>query len=175
MLTGKLVRLRPLEPADAEANWRWNNDPGVQQWMINGSPQSLAQLKKRAAERPANSYGKLLLCVETLADSVPIGIAALDGAEPELGRAELTIYIGEPKYRGGGFGTDAIRVLCRYGFDEMRLHGISLWVIADNEAARHVYRKLGFVEEGRQRDGFRRAGKWHDAILMSMLEGELID
>jgi RimJ/RimL family protein N-acetyltransferase len=48
-------------------------------------------------------------------------------------------------------------------------------VVADNAAARHVYRKVGFVEEGRQRESFRRAGKWHDMILMSLLEGELVD
>jgi RimJ/RimL family protein N-acetyltransferase len=76
--------------------------------MVNGSPESFAQLKKRHEERPGNTY---------------------DDAEPETGRAELTIYIGDPKYRGGGYGTDAMRVLCRYGFDEMRLHGISLWVV----------------------------------------------
>lgn len=175
MLTGKLVRLRPMEPADAEALWRWNNDPVVQQWMVNGNPESFAQLKKRHEERPTNTYGSMLFCVETVANSVAIGVTRLDDAEPETGRAELTIYIGEQKYRGGGYGTDALRLICRYGFDEMRLHGISLWVVADNAAARHVYRKVGFMEEGRQRESFRRAGKWHDHILMSMLEGELID
>jgi RimJ/RimL family protein N-acetyltransferase len=175
MLIGKLVRLRPLEPADADALWRWNNDPVVQQWMNNGCPESFAQLKKRAEDRPANTYDSMLFCVETVADSVAIGVVRLRDAEPEVGRAELDIYIGEPKYRNGGYGTDTMRVICRYGFDEMRLHGISLWVVADNAAARHVYQKVGFVEEGRQRESFRRAGKWHDVILMSLLEGELVD
>ncbi|MGC7100160.1 GNAT family N-acetyltransferase [Amycolatopsis lurida] len=82
--------------------------------------------------------------------------------------------LGEAEFRGGGYGTDAIRVLCRYGFDAMRLHGISLWVVAENTGACHVYRKLGFVEEGRQRERFFRDGRWHDMILMSVLEGELI-
>jgi len=73
-----------------------------------------------------------------------------------------------------------MRVVCRYGFDMMRLHGISLWVAAENTGARHVYQKhvyqkVGFVEEGRMREAFRRDGKWHDVILMSLLEGELID
>jgi RimJ/RimL family protein N-acetyltransferase len=174
VLTGKLVRLRALEPSDAEALHRWNSDPGAVQWMINGYPESLAQLTRRLGEdRPRNTYDKLILCIET--DGTPIGVIALTGAEPESGRAELDVCIGEPAYRNGGYGTDAIRVICRYGFDQMRLHGISLWVVPENEAARHVYKKLGFVEEGRKRECFRRDGKWYDFILMSLLEGELVD
>ena len=86
-----------------------------------------------------------------------------------------SVYIGEQDYWGGGYGTDTMKVICRYGFEMMRLHGISLWVVPENTAARHVYEKVGFVEEGRKRESFRRDGKWHDTILMSLLEGELID
>ncbi|QUQ62421.1 GNAT family N-acetyltransferase [Kutzneria sp. CA-103260] len=176
MLTGKLVRLRAFEPSDAEALYRWNADPEVGRWMINDYPESLAQLTKRLGEdRPRNTYDKLILCVETLADRTPIGAIALTDADPENGRAELDVYIGEASHRNGGYGTDAIRVLCRYGFDQMRLHGISLWVVPDNHPARHVYQKLGFVEEGRERERFRRDGKWHDLIVMSLLEGELVE
>ena len=176
MLTGKLVRLRALEPSDAEVLHRWNQDPDVGRWMINDYPESLTQLTKRLGEdRPRNSYDKLVLCIETLAVRTPIGVIALTDAEPENGRAELDVYVGEASHRNGGYGTDAIRVICRYGFDQMRLHGISLWVVPENEAARHVYRKLGFVEEGRERERFRRDGKWHDLIVMSLLDGELVD
>ncbi|UJW28578.1 GNAT family N-acetyltransferase [Saccharothrix sp. AJ9571] len=175
MLTGKLVRLRALEPSDAEALYRWNEDPDVGRWMINEYPLSLAQVTEHCEQRRHNTYGDLTLCVETLAERRAIGLVSLTGAEPESGRAELDVYLGEAEFRGGGYGTDAVRVLCRYGFDAMRLHGISLWVVAGNTAAYHVYRKLGFVEEGRKRESFRRDGQWHDEILMSVLEGELVD
>lgn len=176
MLTGRLVRLRAFEPTDAEPLHRWNEDPAVGQWMINGYPESLAQLTKRLGEdRPRNTYDNLILCIETLDDHTPIGVVALTGAEPESGRAELDVYIGEATHRNGGYGTDAIRVLCRYGFDQMRLHGITLWVVPENTAAHHVYRKLGFVDEGRVRECFRRNGTWHDSIVMSMVEGELVE
>ncbi|SFA75152.1 Protein N-acetyltransferase, RimJ/RimL family [Amycolatopsis marina] len=175
MLTGEFVRLRAVEPSDAESLLRWNDDPDVSRWMINDYPMSLAQTVRRCEERPRNTYGELTLCIETLAEGRAIGIVGLSGAEPESGRAELDIYIGEPDFRGGGYGTDATRVICRYGFDSMRLHRISLWVVAENIAARRVYEKLGFVEEGRQRESFRRDGRWHDHILMGLLEGELVE
>jgi RimJ/RimL family protein N-acetyltransferase len=97
----------------------------------------------------------------------------LSGAQPETGRADVDIYIGEKNCWGKGYGTDATRLICRYGFDQMRLHLIALWVAADNLAARAVYRKVGFHEDGCHREAFRRDGKWHDMILMGLLEGEL--
>jgi len=89
------------------------------------------------------------------------------------GRAELTVYVGERDCWGRGYATEAIRLMCRYGFDTMRLHSVFLWVVTENTAARHVYDKVGFTEDGRHRECFRRDGRWYDMYLMSMLEGEL--
>ncbi|MEU5258390.1 GNAT family protein [Amycolatopsis sp. NPDC021455] len=173
MLEGELVRLRALEPEDADKIHAWGTDPEVGRWMENGYPRSLAQHRKRGEERPVNSYELVVLGIE--ADGKLIGIVDLRDAEPEVGEAYLDIYIGDAGYRnGGGYGTDALRVMCRYGFDFMRLHMITLWVVAENERARHVYRKVGFVEEGRHREAFvGEGGRRHDMILMSMLRGEL--
>ncbi|MGC5019555.1 GNAT family N-acetyltransferase [Micromonospora sp. DT47] len=89
------------------------------------------------------------------------------------GDAELDISLGEKVCWGRGYGTEAMRLICRYGFDKMRLHRISLWVADENAAAIRVYTKVGFVEEGRARESFRRDGRWHDMIMMGLLEGEL--
>lgn len=74
---------------------------------------------------------------------------------------------------GHGHATDAMRAACRYGFERMRLHLITLTVAVDNFAARRVYEKVGFVDEGRMRDAFRRDCRWHDMVTVGLLEGEL--
>lgn len=173
MVTGDLVKLRPMEPSEAEALWRWNHDPEVMRWMSDGYPQSLAHVEKRVRERTANSYADVILGIEVLADRRLIGLVRLRDAEPETGCAELDIYLGEKKYWGQGHATDAMRTMCRYGFDKMRLHKISLTVVTENHAAHHVYRKIGFVEEGRLRQVFRRDGQWYDQFTMGLLAGEL--
>lgn len=176
MLEGELVRLRALEPEDAERLHPWLHDPEVGRWMNNDHPLSLAQVRKRCEERPLNSYEKVVLGIVAKAEDKLIGVIDLRDAEPEIGEAELDVYIGDAEYRtSGGYGTEALRLMCRYGFDTMRLHQITLWVVAENEVARHVYRKIGFVEEGRHRQSFvGENGERHDMILMSMLKGELI-
>jgi len=66
-----------------------------------------------------------------------------------------------------------VRTICRYGFERMRLHKISLSVVTENLSAVHVYRKVGFVEEGRLRQVFRRDGRWYDMVTMGLFAEEL--
>lgn len=173
MMVGDLVRLRPFEPAEAEALWRWNHDPDVMRWMHDGYAQSLAQVKRSLEDRPRNTFGDVLYAVEVLDGGRLIGLVRLRDTEPELGCAELDIYLGEKDCWGRGYATDAMRGICRYGFEKMRLHKITLTVATENHAACHLYRKVGFVQEGRLRHALRRDGEWYDMFTMGLLEGEL--
>lgn len=87
MVLGELVKLRPMEPSDAEALWRWDHDPEVMRWMEDGYAQPLAQVKKRMEERPRNAYGDVLFGIEVRADTKLIGLVQLRDAEPETGGA----------------------------------------------------------------------------------------
>ncbi|MBE0610648.1 MAG: GNAT family N-acetyltransferase, partial [Dehalococcoidia bacterium] len=69
--------------------------------------------------------------------------------------------------------TDTMRTVCRFGFEMMNLHRIQLEVYANNARARHVYEKVGFVLEGCRRQALYKFGRYHDVLVMSLLEGEL--
>nr|BFE74890.1 GNAT family protein [Actinoplanes digitatis] len=170
---GDLVKLRAMEPSDAEALWRWNHDPEVMRWMNDNYAQPLTRVRTFLEERPRNDYGDVLFGIEAIGDGRLVGLIRLHGAEPETGNAELDIYLGEKDAWGRGYATDAVRRVCRYGFDKMRLHKITLTVVTENHAARQVYDKVGFSEEGWLREVFRRDGRWYDKYTMGLLEGEL--
>ena len=173
MLTGELVRLRPIEPEDADAFYRWHNDEDVMRWLASYTHESLAALRKRFADRADNSFEKASFCIETLEDGKLIGVVVLRDADPINRRAQVDIYIGEKEYWGGGYGTDALRRACRYGFDTLRLHSIELTVVEVNERAIRSYKKIGFQVDGRLRQAFSRDGQWYDELLMCVLADEL--
>jgi diamine N-acetyltransferase len=49
-----------------------------------------------------------------------------------------------------------------------------LWllVLENNEPAKNLYKKMGFVNEGVQRQAIFKEGQYHDYIMMSLLRGE---
>ena len=171
-LQGEHVRLRAVSVTDAESLWRWHNDAEVMRWMHAPYPTSLDEVEKEMADRPVNSHASLTLMIED-DQGLTVGIVALHGAEPESGCAKLDIYLGEKESWGHGLATDALRTVCRYAFEKMNLHRVELCVADGNDAARHLYEKLGFVAEGRKRQVYYRDGAWCDELMMSLLRGEL--
>jgi RimJ/RimL family protein N-acetyltransferase len=118
-------------------------------------------------------YGGAPMTVEDLATGTPIGTAGLMAGQPEHRRAVAFVVIGDRGYRGRGYGTDTVRTLCRFGFDEMNLAKVELEVLAANERAVRTYEKVGFVREVHRRNARWSDGGWHDEYLMGLLRGEL--
>jgi RimJ/RimL family protein N-acetyltransferase len=77
-----------------------------------------------------------------------------------------------PAGQDQGLGTEALRLIVGYGFEQIGLHRISLEVYAFNPRARHVYEKTGFVAEGVLRESLYYGGEWVDATVMSILDHE---
>lgn len=173
MLAGELVRLRPLDVADAEAHWRRNNDPEVVRWMSSGYPNTLDQFVTGYADRYRNSYEKLVFGIEIISMARLIGLVALTGAEAETGGAELDLYIGEKDCWGKDYGTEVTGSSAGTGSTRCGCIASSCGWPTPTGAAIRVYEKVGFVEEGRARTTIRHDGEWHDMVLMSLLEGEL--
>ena len=84
----------------------------------------------------------------------------------------VAIGIGEPDFWSKGYGTDAMRVMLRYGFTELNLHRISLTVFEVNPRGIRSYEKCGFKHEGRIREFLLRDGKRSDMLLMGVLRSE---
>jgi hypothetical protein len=85
---------------------------------------------------------------------------------------ERTI-IGEAEARRKGFGTEACRLICEYGFFFRNLYSIKVEVHAYNHAARRVYERLGFKPAGRLRGANLLNDRRYDEIIMDLLRSEL--
>jgi RimJ/RimL family protein N-acetyltransferase len=171
-LEGRLVRLRAIEEEDLPAinEGIWN--PNVSQYLLRSWPEALAGTRA-FWESVRRSERDLVLVIETRAGQL-IGACGLHGISARSRTADLGIWIAEPHW-DQGYGTDAVRVMCRFGFREMNLQRIDLGVFDNNPRGMRAYEKVGFREEGRLRRAHFVDGRYVDLLLMGILAEELIE
>ncbi len=72
-----------------------------------------------------------------------------------------------PGWRGRGVGSALMREAIRWA-RQVRVEKLALTVYPDNEAARGLYRKFGFVEEGRMTGQSKKRIGYRDEIVMGL-------
>jgi len=86
--------------------------------------------------------------------------------------AELGILIGAQADRGQGFGREAVAMAVKFGWLDLNLQRISLFVIGENPGALQVYAKAGFEVEGTLRRASYVNGAFRDITVMAVLRPE---
>ena len=170
LLHGRLVRLAAPDPErDAPEMAGWSRDSEMLRLMDDdpARPWSPSRLQERMSEEPKLDH--FWFMVRRLDDDRLIGEAGLGGISWLHGEAWLYISLGDRACWGKGYGTDGVRVLLRYAFEELNLTRVSLGVYDYNPRAVRVYEKVGFVHEGRLRESVQRDGQPHDEIVMGVL------
>ncbi len=174
LLHGEKVRLRATTEEDLAVLEQWWNDPAVavfNQRAVRPRPPGLHLDRLRSWG--VNEDGALGtgFSVITLDGDEYAGHVGLFGVDAKDRSATFGIVLGPP-FWSRGLGTDATRLMVRYGFRELGLHRIELRVFADNERAVAAYTAAGFGVEGRLRDATFHDGRWHDELVMAQLEPE---
>ena len=84
----------------------------------------------------------------------------------------MSVVIGEKDMWGKGYGTETGHLLLQYAFNELGFHRVAVGAVAFNTRALRFWTKLGFQQEGVQRDGYYCDNQYSDFVLMSILENE---
>jgi RimJ/RimL family protein N-acetyltransferase len=171
-LRGTLVRLRAWEPEDHPVAVHLFNDPDVRDGLIAVWPSTSERQEARI--NGGLERGDLAFAIEAIHDGVLVGAISIGPIEPARRNGTLGMFVGKP-YWGRGYGTDALRVACRFAFRFVNLERIELNVLTENERAISLYRKVGFTIEGTRRRSEFGHGRRQDAHLMGLLAGELLE
>lgn len=170
---GILIRLRMREPEDEPLLHKWFNDPDVTEHLTVRYPLSHKDEREFIERTSPAGYRVASFAIETLAEGRLIGGVSLEDGSPEDRSATLGIAIGDKQFWDGGYGTDTMRTICRFGFETMNLRRIQLDVYEGNDRAKHVYEKIGFQVEACKRQAHFVRGRYRDVFVMGLLEGEL--
>lgn len=172
VLTGDRIHLRMAEESDLDAYHEYLSDPELDR--LTGSQQTFskeAALKwlQRIAVRAEDRIDLMIIPHGT---NRLVGEVVLNEMDPINRSANIRIGIYGTENRSRGYGSEAMKLMLRHGFEVLKLHRIELGVYPFNPRAIHVYEKLGFVREGVQRDVLFYDGAYHDCIMMSILEDD---
>lgn len=163
---GIYLRLMTCEDTDAIVRWR-NSDAVKKNFIYQGffTKESHENWMRTMIE--TGKVVQMMIC-ETDTD-VAVGSVYIRDIDRIHQKAEYGIFIGEERARGRGYGTAAAKLMIRYCFGEMKLHRLFLRVFARNGQAIRSYEKAGFEKEALLRDDVCIEGKYHDIVLMGIL------
>jgi RimJ/RimL family protein N-acetyltransferase len=170
ILEGEKVRLRPVNERDLPMFVQWLQDEEVRRWLAMVTEPPTMQEEMDWYDRRRADPDSVMWSIETVEGRL-VGTTELR-LTPEHKRAELGIAIQDKTMWNKGLGTDAVRLVLEYGFNDLELHRIELTTDEDNLRGRRCYEKCGFAEEGLLRDHRFVGGKFGNTVFMSVLRDE---
>lgn len=112
-------------------------------------------------------------------DSYELAIVLKDGGQliggVGLHRSDTNAELGyclNPAYWRQGYATEAARVICRFGFEELGVNRIYATCRPGNVGSASVMRHIGMKQEGHLRQHLWFKGRYHDSYLFSILKEE---
>jgi RimJ/RimL family protein N-acetyltransferase len=173
LFSGPRVRLTALRPGDVATVERWYEDSAFSRQVEGGAafPRPTAWVQEFLTEG-SKQETTCRFAVRLHHSDDMIGFIALDSILWTSRVAWLAIGIGEPAYRGQGYGGEALGLLQRFAFHELNLHRLQLTVFSYNAPAIRLYERLGFQREGVMREFLQRDGQRFDVYLYGQLAWE---
>lgn len=167
-LTGRLVRLRLVTPADVPRLYEILTTPAVARWW-GVQAEGLHDVVEPGE-------GETSYAVELRDGGGVAGlIQSWEEPTPEYRHAGIDVAV-DPAHHGRGLGTDALVTLARHLIETRGHHRLTIDPAADNAVAISVYRRVGFQPVGVMRSYERTLDdRWRDGLLMDLLAGELKD
>lgn len=173
MIKGNKIRLRAYKEEEAELVWKMIEEESIKENLQVGVnfPYSLNG-EKEFVKSATNNTGELFNFAIENEEGKYIGGCGINNVDRKNSVSEIGLWLGKD-FHGKGYGSDTLRTLCKFIFDEMNINKVSLGYFEFNEKGRRCYDAVGFKEEGVLRKSLYRYGKYHNRICMGLFRDEL--
>ncbi|MEG0134740.1 MAG: GNAT family protein [Cetobacterium sp.] len=174
MFKGNKIKLRAYKLDEVKKVLDLLEEEGLRETLMGDTIFPISfESEKSFIEKAVNYDGELFnFAIESLETKEYIGGCGINNLDRKNSKAIIGIWLGK-KYHGKGYGSDALRVLCNFMFQEMNINKIKLNYYEFNEAGKRCYEAIGFKEEGRNRKELYRHGRYYDTINMGLFREEL--
>lgn len=166
-LRGSRLIIRSMSRTDLPRLVQWKNDREIADLVRGAAIFTSLSAETRRYEKnlETGEAFRLVICNQR---SEPIGFMVVSGIDKPNHKANLGMLIGEKAYWGQGFGKEALKLVLNYFFYQLGFNRIGLEVFDYNVRAIHLYKAVGFREEGVQRQGLWKGDHYCDIILMGI-------
>ncbi|NNF04970.1 MAG: GNAT family N-acetyltransferase [Rhodothermales bacterium] len=174
MLTGEIVRLRPLQPEDAKALSRFGLDQSLWRW----TPRSVVTLEDMEAyvreAIEARDAGTAVPFVVEMKDS---GVVAGCTRYGNIAVGDRRLEIGwtwiDPVHQGSAVNTEMKFLMFEHAFESLGMNRVELKTDARNVRSRAAMRAVGCTEEGTlRRHLVTESGHVRDTVYFSVIAEE---
>ena len=173
---GKRVRLRAIEPSDWAVYFAWNQDDeqarGVSSIPFPQSAEAVRQwAHQEATRRPEGDSFRFVIENET---GEVVGDLTTHHCDARAGSFSYGITIRR-EHRRNGYAAEAIALVLRYYFQELRYQKATVSVYSFNEASACLHESLGFQLEGRIRRTVFTGGQHCDELVYGLTVEEFAE
>ncbi|SHI20948.1 GNAT family N-acetyltransferase [Sporanaerobacter acetigenes] len=170
MYYGEKVCLRAYREEDIPKATSFVNDEELKKLLVTNVPfpMTLWEEEEWVKSQKSSQDGSYNFAIEDIETKKYIGGCGIQEVNWLSRVATVGIMIGDKEYWGKGYGTDAMKVLMNFIFNNMNIRKIRLSTFSFNMRARKSYEKCGFEVEGILKDEIFKDGKYYDEIIMSV-------
>jgi len=162
MIESGRVILRALERSDLE-RWRsWVNDPEIAALVDRILPVTQPEHEDFFDRAVMRNTSAIWFAMVDPSTKEYIGNVWLWDIDSRHRRAEVRIIIGSRAHWGGGYGSEALRLVSDYAFAKVGLHKVYAFVLARNARALASFHKAGFKDEARLAEEIYADGRFDD-------------
>ncbi|MEO5985102.1 MAG: GNAT family protein [Ferruginibacter sp.] len=170
-----MIRLEYFDKTDFQQLMMWvKDDELLKNWCGSLFSFPLTEMSLNWYIEGSNHAGAevfIYKVVETSTNTT-IGHISLGGISKKNKSARISRVLVSNDKRGKGYCIMMVSEILKIGFEDLKLHRISLGVYDFNASAIRCYQKAGMIIEGTNRDILNFKGKWWSLVELSILENE---
>lgn len=175
ILEEKDIKLRAVEPSDANRIYEWENDSSV--WHAGNTLEPFSRhiidqyVRHAHLDLFQTKQLRLMIDLKKEGDRHPETIGSIDLFEIDAfhQKAGIGILIHKEENRKKGYAGQALKVMIKYAFGVLYLHQLYCNIDEDNEASLKLFQNNGFQVTGNKRDWIRIKEGWKNELFLQLI------
>jgi ribosomal-protein-serine acetyltransferase len=177
VLTNGRITLRPCNMKDAMAMFQSIKEsiPEMSPWMrFAHEGYSIKETRDFLKRRPGEWKKGITydFGIFDAKDGTMVGLCSLGHVNKVNGYANLGYWVRTSR-TGQGIATAATIMLAKWGFEALKLTRVEILVATENAGSLRVAEKAGAKREGTLRNRLKIDDKMHDAVMHSLVPGDI--